>query len=128
MRRAGPGPVPAPPVPAHDHRRRRRRRDPHLVARDFTADVPGTKLVGDITHLPADLAGLAVPGHGDRLATPRSASATHSPSPCAPDLVIDALQMGARNYTLAGGANSTPIVVRKADSTGRRNASSMAQI
>ena len=38
---------------------------PDLVARDFTADVPGTKLVGDITHLPADLAGLAVPGHGE---------------------------------------------------------------
>jgi hypothetical protein len=41
--------VPAPPVPAHHHPRGDAGSIPDLVARDFTADAPGTKLVGDIT-------------------------------------------------------------------------------
>ena len=45
-----------PPSPATQ------RRHPDLVARDFTADAPGTKLVGDITYIPT-WRGLALPGH-----------------------------------------------------------------
>jgi hypothetical protein len=43
---------------------------PDLVARDFTADAPGTKLVGDITYLPTWQGWLylaTVISHGDRL-------------------------------------------------------------
>ena len=43
---------------------------PDLVARDFTADTPGTKLVGDITYLPTWQGWLylaTVISHGDRL-------------------------------------------------------------
>ena len=39
-----------PRLPTRDHRGRRHRLGPDLVARDFTADAPGTKLVGDITY------------------------------------------------------------------------------
>lgn len=43
-----------------------RHRIPDLVGRDFTAEVPGTKLVGDITLHP-DRGRLGLPGHRDRL-------------------------------------------------------------
>ena len=39
---------------------------PDLVNRDFTADAPGEKMVGDITYY-SDMAGLALPGDGYRL-------------------------------------------------------------
>ena len=39
---------------------------PDLVKRDFTADAPGEKMVGDITYIPT-WAGLAFPGDGYRL-------------------------------------------------------------
>ena len=39
---------------------------PDLVSRDFSADAPGTKMVGDIT-LSADLAGFRVSGYSHRL-------------------------------------------------------------
>ena len=42
---------------------------PDLVARDFTAERPGQKFVGDITYIPLhpDLGRLAISGNGDRL-------------------------------------------------------------
>src|SRR5215203_5565074 len=75
---------------------------PDLLTRDFHADAPGTKLVGDITYLPTwegwlylatvidchtrVCIGYALAGH------------------MRADLVIDALQMAARNYPLADDA------------------------
>jgi putative transposase len=47
---------------------------PDLVARDFGADAPGTKLVGDITYLPT-WQGWLSPGH---------ALITRSPNPSMP--------------------------------------------
>lgn len=69
-----------------------------LVCRDFTAEAPGTKLVGDITYIPTwegwlylatliDCFNKEVVGY---------AMADHMRT----DLVIDALDMAARNHTL----------------------------
>jgi len=75
---------------------------PDLVARDFTADTPGTKLVGDITYLPTWQGWLCLATVIDchTKACIGYALAEHLRA----DLVIDALQMAARNYTLADGA------------------------
>lgn len=75
---------------------------PDLVARDFTADVPGTKLVGDITYLPTWQGWLYLATVIDchTKACIGYALADHLRA----DLVIDALQMAARNYTLSDGA------------------------
>jgi putative transposase len=75
---------------------------PDLVARDFTADAPGTKLVGDITYLPTWQGWLYLATVIDchTKACIGYALAEHLRA----DLVIDALQMAARNYTLADGA------------------------
>jgi putative transposase len=75
---------------------------PDLVRRDFTADAPGTKLVGDITYIPTwegwlylatvidchtkECIGYAMAGHMKT------------------GLVTAALQMAARRYTLTDGA------------------------
>ena len=75
---------------------------PDLVDRDFTAAAPGRKLVGDITYIPTwqgwlylasviDCATKACIGY---------AIADHMRA----ELVIDALDMAARNYDLAPGA------------------------
>ena len=74
---------------------------PDLVARDFTADAPGTKLVGDITYLPTWQGWLYLATVIDchTKACIGYALADHLRA----DLVIDALQMAARNYTLADG-------------------------
>ena len=74
---------------------------PDLVARDFTAETPGTKLVGDITYVPTrhgwaylatviDCYSKAVLGY---------AVADHMRA----DLVCNALEMAARNYRLETG-------------------------
>ncbi len=74
---------------------------PDLVARDFTADAPGTKLVGDITYLHTwegwlylatviDCFNKEVIGY---------AMADHMRA----ELVTDALDMAARNHDLAEG-------------------------
>ena len=79
---------------------------PDLVARDFTATAPGTKLVGDITYIPTwegflylatviDLCTKECVGY---------AMAEHMRT----ELVTDALDMAARNRRLAAGAISTP--------------------
>lgn len=49
---------------------------PDLVARDFTATEPGTKLVGDITYV-RTWARMAVPGHRDRLLQQRGRRLRH---------------------------------------------------
>lgn len=75
---------------------------PDLVARDFTATAPGTKLVGDITYIPTwegflylatviDLCTKECVGY---------AMAEHMRT----ELVTDALDMAARNRRLAAGA------------------------
>ena len=80
----------------------RARRPPDLVDRDFTAEAPGQKLVGDITYIPTwdgwlylatviDCCTKACIGY---------AMADHMRA----ELVTDALEMAARNYTLADGA------------------------
>jgi len=72
---------------------------PDLLERDFTADAPGQKLVGDITYIPTwagwlylatvidcfnrEVIGYAMAGH------------------MRAELVLDALAMAARNHTLA---------------------------
>jgi len=75
---------------------------PDLVARDFTADAPGVKLVGDITYVPTwqgwvylatviDCHTKAVIGYAidDHYRTP---------------LICAAIEMAARNYVLVDGA------------------------
>ena len=42
---------------------------PDLVNRDFTAEVPGEKMVGDITYIP-DLGRMGLSRDGDRLRDP----------------------------------------------------------
>jgi hypothetical protein len=58
---------------------------PDLVGRDFTADVPGTKLVGDITYLPT-WQGFCYRATWppSSTAAPKNASGTRSPTTCAP--------------------------------------------
>jgi len=75
---------------------------PDLIARDFTADAPGTKLVGDITYLPTWQGWLYLATVIDchTKACIGYALADHMRT----ELVIDALQMASRNYTLADGA------------------------
>lgn len=74
---------------------------PDLVCRDFTANAPGVKLVGDITYIPTwegwlylatviDCFNKEVIGY---------AMASHMRT----ELVTDALDMAARNHTLAAG-------------------------
>jgi len=74
---------------------------PDLVGRDFTAEAPGRKLVGDITYIPTwagwlylatviDCFNKEVIGH---------AMADHMRT----SLVTDALEMAARNHRLAAG-------------------------
>jgi transposase InsO family protein len=73
-----------------------------LVGRDFTATVPGTKLVGDITYIPTWQGWLYLASVIDCCTKEciGYALADHMRA----DLVIDALQMAARNHTLADGA------------------------
>ncbi len=75
---------------------------PDLVGRDFSADAPGTKLVGDITYLPTweGYAYLATLIDCHTKACIGYAIAEHMRA----ELVIDALHMAARNYALADGA------------------------
>lgn len=75
---------------------------PDLVARDFSADAPGTKLVGDITYLPTweGFCYLATVIDCHTKACIGYSIATHMRA----ELVIDALRMAARNYTLVDGA------------------------
>ncbi len=75
---------------------------PDLVCRDFTADVPGTKLVGDITYIPTWEGWLYLATVIDccTKACIGYAMAEHMRAA----LVIDAVVMAARNYTLADGA------------------------
>src|SRR3712207_4068418 len=75
---------------------------PDLVARDFTATAPGTKLVGDITYL-STWQGFAYLATVIDCCTKECigyAIADHMRA----ELVIDALRMAARNYCLEPGA------------------------
>jgi len=74
---------------------------PDLVRRDFTADAPGTKLVGDITYIPTwrGWAYLATVIDCHTKACIGWAIADHMRT----DLVVDALDMAAANYDLADG-------------------------
>lgn len=75
---------------------------PDLVRRDFCAKAPGTKLVGDITYIPTWEGWLYLATVIDchTKACIGYALADHMRA----ELVIDALEMAARNYTLADGA------------------------
>ena len=75
---------------------------PDLVGRDFTADAPGIKLVGDITYLPTwqGFSYLATVIDCCTKECIGYAIADHMRA----ELVIDALRMAARNYPLAPGA------------------------
>jgi transposase InsO family protein len=75
---------------------------PDLVGRDFTAEAPGVKLVGDITYIPTWQGWLYLATVIDchTKACIGYAMADHLRT----ELVIDALQMAARNYSLADGA------------------------
>ena len=72
---------------------------PDLVGRDFTADAPGTTLVGDITYLPTwqGFSYLATVIDCCTKECIGYAIADHMRA----ELVIDALRMAARNYPLA---------------------------
>jgi putative transposase len=74
---------------------------PDLVKRDFTADAPGTKLVGDITYIAtwSGWAYLATVIDCHTRACIGWAIADHMRT----ELVTDALDMAARNYPLAEG-------------------------
>jgi transposase InsO family protein len=71
---------------------------PDLVGRDFSADTPGTKMVGDITYLPTwqGFAYLATVIDCCTKECIGYAIADHMRA----ELVIDALHMAARNYCL----------------------------
>ncbi len=75
---------------------------PDLVNRDFTADAPGEKMVGDITYIPTWQGWLYLATVIDcyTKACIGYAMADHLRT----ELVIDALAMAARNYPLAEGA------------------------
>ncbi len=75
---------------------------PDLVGRDFTADAPGIKLVGDITYIPTWQGWLYLATVIDchTKACIGYALADHLRA----ELVIDALRMAARNYSLGKGA------------------------
>jgi putative transposase len=75
---------------------------PDLVRRDFSADAPGTKLVGDITYIPTWEGWLYLASVLDchTKACIGYALADHMRT----DLVIEALEMAARNYPLAEDA------------------------
>ena len=75
---------------------------PDLVKRDFTAQAPGQKMVGDITYIPTREGWLYLATTIDcyTKACIGYAMADHLRS----ELVIDALMMAARNYPLAEGA------------------------
>jgi transposase InsO family protein len=75
---------------------------PDLVGRDFTADAPGTKLVGDITYIDTWQGWLYLATVIDchTKACIGYAMAEHMRA----DLVIEAVQMAARNYQLGEGA------------------------
>jgi transposase InsO family protein len=86
-------------VAAEDHRGRDAAATPDLVQRDFTADAPGTKLVGDITYI-ATWEGFLYLATVIDCHTKECigyAMADHMRT----DLVIAALDMAARNYPLA---------------------------
>ena len=74
---------------------------PDLVGRDFTADAPGTKLVGDITFIPTWQGWLYLATVIDchTKACIGYAMADHMRT----SLVTDALDTAARNYPLADG-------------------------
>ena len=99
---AGPGAVPAEAVAAQPDRGRPGRADPDLVGRDFTAQAPGEKMVGDITYIATwqgwlflatviDCASRKVVGWAmdDNYKTP---------------LISAAIEMAARNLSLPEGA------------------------
>lgn len=73
-----------------------------LVNRDFTADAPGEKMVGDITYIPTGEGWLYLATVIDchTKACVGYSMADHLRA----ELVIDALHMAARNYPLAPGA------------------------
>jgi putative transposase len=75
---------------------------PDLVNRDFTADAPGQKMVGDITYIPTweGWVYLATVIDCYTKACVGYAMADHLRT----ELVIDALTMAARNYPLVEGA------------------------
>lgn len=75
---------------------------PDLVKRDFTADAPGQKMVGDITYIPTwqGWVYLATVIDCYTKACIGYAIADHLRA----ELAIDALAMAARNYPLAQGA------------------------
>lgn len=75
---------------------------PDLVNRDFTADAPGQKMVGDITYIPTGEGWLYLATVIDchTKACIGYSMADHLRT----ELVIDALHMAARNYPLAPGA------------------------
>ena len=72
------------------------------MSRNFTANRPGTKLVGDITYIPTWQGWLYLATVIDcyTKACIGYSMADHLRT----ELVIDALQMAARNYPLAQGA------------------------
>lgn len=75
---------------------------PDLVNRDFTADAPGVKMVGDITYIFTEEGWLYLATVIDcyTKACIGYSMADHLRS----ELVVDALGMAARNYPLAAGA------------------------
>jgi putative transposase len=75
---------------------------PDLVARDFTAATPGSKMVGDITYLPTwqGFAYLATVIDCCTKECIGYAIADHMRA----ELVIEAIRMAARNYSLEPGA------------------------
>ncbi|HMG28726.1 MAG TPA: IS3 family transposase [Jiangellaceae bacterium] len=92
---------------------------PDLVARDFSADAPGSKLVGDITYLPTWGASATSPRSST--VTPRPVSATRSPPTCAPSWSSTPCAWPPETTPWSMGRYSTPIAARRPDSTGRRN-------
>src|SRR5664280_1747287 len=101
---------------------------PDLLCRDFTADRPGVKLVGDITYIPTWQGWIFLATVIDcyTKACIGYAMAEHMRA----DLVIDALEMASRNYPSPPGRYSTPTgapnTPRRRSPTRPRNSGSAA--
>jgi putative transposase len=93
---------------------------PDLIERDFTAEAPGTRLVGDITYLKTGEGWLYLATVID-LAT-RMVVGWQLADHMRTSLVVDALQMAITHGHIEPGAVcSIPTAVCKVNSTGRRN-------
>jgi hypothetical protein len=92
---------------------------PDLIGRDFHADAPGTKLVGDITYLPTARAGSTSPAGWTW--PPARSSVTRWPTITALPSSWTPWRWPTAGRNSAQDASYTVIAAARVDSSGRRN-------